>query len=355
MYSDIDSITALTLAPPGKALVARGGFNVNGRWPFGSGCQNASWLIGHFAIFDGDAPRLDSNGLPETRLGFLPAEESEIVDTWTTTGLRGTGSHDWMVKDRFIPEAHTFNLAAPTIYRAGPLYALPNLIIYKVCAVALGIARGALFDFASMASYKAPTFNSSSAKATLRDEVLVQHAVARAEALVSAARAFVFEAFGDMWETLVSGNLPSLNQRARARLAMVHASTECTEAVGLLFKASGGSSVYAGNALNRRLRDIQTANQSTAVSLKTWEIMGTRAAWARAKLRFTVLTNWHWHASLDRRRGNDTAPVYLLTICRGEKTEDSVCRSNAGQRPKAVQSSDAALSAEERNLMGVPR
>ena len=258
MYADIDSVTAVTFAPPGKAVKTRDGFTVNGRWPFASGCQHATWFIGHFAIFDGDAPRLQANGLPETRFGFLSAEECEIIDTWTTNGLRGSGSHDWTVKDRFIPEARTFNLAAPTLYRKGPLYTLPNLLLYKAAAVVLGIARGAVDDFMALASSKPLTFKSPSAsKAMLRDETYAQCTVAQAEAMVSSARGFVFEAVGDMWNTLLTGDLPSLKQRARARLAMVHASTTCTQAVELLYKTNGGASVYAGNTFDRRLRDIQ--------------------------------------------------------------------------------------------------
>jgi alkylation response protein AidB-like acyl-CoA dehydrogenase len=275
MYPDLDAVTAITFAPPGKAVKTKDGFIVNGRWPFGSGCQHATWLIGHFIIFDGDSPRLQPNGLPETRFGFVPAEEGEIIDTWTTNGLRGSGSHDWTVKDRFIPEERTFNFAAPTIYRQGPLYALPNLLIYKVSAVGLGIARGAIDEFVALASNKPLTFKSpSAAKAMLRDETYVQCAVAQAEAVVSSARGFVFEAFGDLWNTLATGDPPSLKQRARGRLAMVHASAACLQVVELLYKANGGSSVYAGNAFDRRLRDMQTANQHTVVSLKTWEVTG---------------------------------------------------------------------------------
>jgi alkylation response protein AidB-like acyl-CoA dehydrogenase len=275
MYADLDSVTAITFAPPGKAVKTKGGFIVNGRWPFGSGCQHATWLVGHFVVFDGDSPRLQPNGLPETRFGFVPAAEGEIIDTWTTNGLRGSGSHDWMVKDRFIPEERTFNLAAPTLYRQRPLYALPNLLLYKTCAVALGIARGAIDDFVALASNKPMTFKSPSAsKAMLRDETYVQCTVAQAEASVSSARAFVFEAFGDLWNALLTGDPPSLKQRARGRLAMVHASAACLQAVELLYKANGGSSVYAGNAFDRRLRDMQTANQHTVVSLKTWEVAG---------------------------------------------------------------------------------
>jgi indole-3-acetate monooxygenase len=275
MYPDIDSVTAITFAPPGKAVKTRGGFTVNGRWPYGSGCQHATWLIGHFMIFDGDSPRLQPNGLPETRFGFVPAAEGEIIDTWTTNGLRGSGSHDWTVKDRFIPEERTFNLAAPTMYREGPLYTLPNLLLYKVSAVGLGIARGAIDDFVALASNKPLTFKSPSAtKAMLRDETYAQYAVAQAEAAVSSARGFVFEAFGDLWNTLAAGDPPSLKQRARGRLAMVHASAACLQAVELLYKANGGSSVYAGDAFDRRLRDMQTANQHAVMSLKTWEVAG---------------------------------------------------------------------------------
>lgn len=276
MYRDLDAVTAITFAPPGKAVRTKGGYIASGRWPFGSGCQHASWLIGHFLIFDGAAPRLMPNGLPETRFGFLPAEECEILDTWNTNGLRGSGSHDWTVKDRFIPEERTFNLAAPTLYRQGPLYALPNLLIYKVSGVALGIARGAIEDFIELASHKALTFKSPTAgkAGTLRDEPYAQGAVAQAEALVSSARGFVFEAFGDLWDTMANGDPPSPRQRARGRLAMVHASASCLQAVELLYKANGGSSVYAGNAFDRRLRDMQTANQHTVVSLKTWEVTG---------------------------------------------------------------------------------
>ena len=275
MYTDVDAVTAITFAPPGKAVKTRDGFTVNGRWPFASGCQHASWFIGLFAIFDGDSPRLQPGGIPETRFGFIPAEECEIIDTWTTNGLRGSGSHDWTVKDRFIPEVRTLNLAAPILYRTGPLYTLPNLMLYKAPAIVLGIARGAIDDFVALATSKALTFKSASAgKATLRDEAYAQSALAQAEAMVSAARGFVFEAIGDLWNTLLTGDFPSLKQRARGRLAMVHASIACTQAVELLYKASGGSSVYTGHALDRRLRDIQTANQHAVVSLKTWEVAG---------------------------------------------------------------------------------
>jgi alkylation response protein AidB-like acyl-CoA dehydrogenase len=275
MYQDLDSPTAVTFSPPGKAVKMKDGFRVSGRWPFASGCQHATWMIGHFALFDGDSPIAQPNGMPETRFGFLPPQECEIHDTWYTTGLRGSGSHDWSVQDRFIPEERTLNLQNPTLYRDGPLYILPNFLIYKVVAVALGIARGAIDEFTALAAGKPITFSTPGAKKPmLRDEAFAQSAISRAEALVSSARAFVFESIGEMWSTMVGGSLPSHKQRARGRLAMAHTNSACTQAVELLYKANGGASVYSLNAFDRRLRDIQTTNQHTVVSLKTWEVMG---------------------------------------------------------------------------------
>jgi hypothetical protein len=82
------------------------------------------------------------------------------------------------------------------------------------------------------------------------------------------------DALGDMWNTLLSGSQPSLKQRARGRLMCAHVNAACTQAVEMLYKANGGASVYTRSPFDRRLRDIQTTNQHTVVSLKTWEVAG---------------------------------------------------------------------------------
>lgn len=275
MYPDVNCSTAITFTVTGKAIREKNGFRVSGRWPFGSGCRHATWLIGHFAVFEGDSPVMQPNGMPETRFGFLPPGECEIIDTWYSHGLRGSGSHDWSVQDRFIPEERTVNLQNPKLYREGPLHLLPNLLLYKVAAVPLGVARAVIDDFTAMAIAKPLTFAApGTGKLTLRDESYAQLALAQAEALVSSARGFMFESIGEMWDTLARGGVPSLKQRARGRLAMANAGSSCTQAVELLYKANGGASVYTRNSFDRRLRDIQTINQHTTVSLKTWEVAG---------------------------------------------------------------------------------
>ena len=96
----------------------------------------------------------------------------------------------------------------------------------------------------------------------------------RAESLVGAARSYVYEQMAETWETLLAGKRLSLEQRARYRLAGIHAHEACAEAVDLLYKANGGSSVYAGGALERCFRDAHTANQHTLNNLKVYETAG---------------------------------------------------------------------------------
>jgi indole-3-acetate monooxygenase len=108
----------------------------------------------------------------------------------------------------------------------------------------------------------------------LREEVFVQESVARAETLLGAARAYLFEVIGDLWTTLVEERKPSPIQQARFITAYTHVVGECVEVVQLVYKASGGNAVYQTGALDRCLRDVLTMNQHLIGSLRTYEMAG---------------------------------------------------------------------------------
>ena len=102
MYPDLQSGTAATATPTGQALRVTGGYRVSGRFPFASGCRHCEWVwVGCVVMADG-TPVMDANGVPETRQCVLRLSQCEILDTWYTTGLRGTGSNDLLVKDVFV-------------------------------------------------------------------------------------------------------------------------------------------------------------------------------------------------------------------------------------------------------------
>ena len=91
----------------GTAEPVEGGYRVSGRWTFGSGCHEAKWMLGSFQILDDGQPRRREDGGMFWRGVFPRAEVEVIPGSWDVTGLRGTGSFDWTVKDFFLPERRT--------------------------------------------------------------------------------------------------------------------------------------------------------------------------------------------------------------------------------------------------------
>src|SRR5439155_17646751 len=123
---DIDSVTAGWVFPGGQLRRTAGGYLLSGKWQFGSGCTHADVMLGGASVYEGTTPVIGPDGLPEVRVAMLPADAYQIVDTWNTTGLAGSGSHDYKVRDAFVPEDQTF--AVGESRRAGPLYSWPGLV-----------------------------------------------------------------------------------------------------------------------------------------------------------------------------------------------------------------------------------
>jgi len=278
MVPDIRVATASALSLTGRAVKTDGGYRVSGRWPFSSGCQHSAWLVGGCMLYDGDRQLFDAGGIPLTRTCFLRPSEVQILDTWYTTGLRGSGSNDFTATDVFVPEERTFCFRTPTFRRTGPLYQFPLGILLKFASVPIGVARGAIDDLLDAAGRR-PTRPYSvgdklSAAKLLRDEPFVQEAVAKAELVAGSARSYLYETTADLWAALVGRTMPSPQLLARWQLAMLNAFDASAQAVHLVFKARGGTAVYAESTLDRRLRDVLTMNQHVVVTLKSYEMAG---------------------------------------------------------------------------------
>src|SRR5215510_1237802 len=194
MYPNLDAVTGSALTLTGRAVRVKGGYRVSGRWPFSSGCQHSAWLVGGCLVYDGDQLRLRPNGVPETRQCYLPAEAVSILDTWYTSGLRGSGSHDFTIDDCFVPEERTFSYQDLKLYRSEPLYRFPFNVALKLAGPALGVARAAIDALieAGQRPVRLTTIGGSPVPPrTLRDEEFVQDAVGRAEAILGAARGYL--------------------------------------------------------------------------------------------------------------------------------------------------------------------
>jgi len=185
------AVVANTPAPSAKAIVVPGGYRVTGRQGFSTGCRHASWVAAHAQIIENGRVRLEGEQ-PETRYFFVPVAEAELLDTWHTRGMRGTGTHHFTVHDVFVPTERTvLSQTAPLIENA-PLYRIPRTLLFASgdAAVALGMARTCLETFGELAGAKTPR----AMPTLLREQPMIQMTVGQAEAALRSGRAFLFEA-----------------------------------------------------------------------------------------------------------------------------------------------------------------
>jgi alkylation response protein AidB-like acyl-CoA dehydrogenase len=274
IYTPSDAVTSGVFAPMGRAARTEGGFKVSGRWSFASGCEHSPWRMGGALVMGAAGPETLPSGTPDVVSMVFRADETTVLDTWNTSGLRGSGSHDLEVKDVFVPTSRSFSLfsGAPLAEHTGALYRLPffGVLAAGVAAVALGIARNALDAVVALAKAKHPL----GGKRGLAHRELVQLQIARAEAKYRAARAFLLEASRDAEAEVETATKGSLATRAVLRLAASHATTEAAAAVDLAYETGGGTSIYAKSPLQRCFRDVHVATQHIMVSPTATTLVG---------------------------------------------------------------------------------
>jgi alkylation response protein AidB-like acyl-CoA dehydrogenase len=259
-----DTICGGAFAPQGKAVVEpAGGYRASGRWGFASGCQHADWLFGQCVVLDGGAPVPGPMpGAPKLRCVVAPASRWQIIDTWQTAGMRGTGSHDIAIESFHADEDWTFDLWFGQPCLAGPHFASAVLqFSMHIGAVALGIAEGALADLVALAGTRKVRLY---AKAELADQPLFQYRLGHAEVDARAARAFLHSCGDAYWAHAKAGTLdPTFFTRVLSTVAWVVESS--TRIVDACYQAGGGSALYDKSPLQRRLRDIHTLTQHASV------------------------------------------------------------------------------------------
>jgi alkylation response protein AidB-like acyl-CoA dehydrogenase len=272
IYSDnADTVVAGGINPTGRAVADDAGYTVAGKWAFGSGIRHADWVYGNCVVYYGERMRVDGTGKPVTRLMLFPVKACEIYDTWHVGGLRGTGSHDFGVKDLFVPAELSVMAFAQKASQPGNLFKFPfSLFAVLIAAVPLGIARGAISALVELAKAKKPTGSSS----LLSERPFAQIGVARAEALLCSGRAFLFEALREMGHEIAASGEAGMKCRAALRLACTQAAINAGQAVDLVFEAGGATSVYTSSSLERCFRDVHVAMQHIAVSSTSLELAG---------------------------------------------------------------------------------
>jgi len=246
----------------GKAVKVEGGYRVSGRWPFASGSPFATWLGGMSVVCDEDgSPIVGANGRPQPLLAIWPADQARLIDTWDGLGLRGTGSGDFEISDLFVPQDQVnAELFGASVYDRA-LFRIKEMPEVGHGAHALGVASAALESFVDAVNTK--PLPGSTRHMAMGHMQAHQIAFARADVLIRAARALLYETVRAAYEDAKAHSELALELRVRLREANIFTVRAAKEAVGLIFEMAGSSAVYRGRPIEQAFRDINTAANHT--------------------------------------------------------------------------------------------
>jgi alkylation response protein AidB-like acyl-CoA dehydrogenase len=255
-------------APRGQGIAGNGGFEVTGDYSFGSGSAYSAFIsAGFIPLYDGQ-PKIEPSGLPEMRVAMLPRERVLFRGNWHVAGLQGTGSFDYGVQQQHVDEGYTFSLFDKEPRTGGDLY---RMGIFPLTAGghagwALGVGRHALDLIRELAPSKMRMGSETSVAGSPR----FQYELARAEAKLRSARAFVFEAFGDLERSVMAGDEASLEQRALVRTSTTYCTEIAAEVADFAYRFAGTDSLRLPSDLQRTWRDIHAGTQHIFVDDKTY-------------------------------------------------------------------------------------
>jgi indole-3-acetate monooxygenase len=261
LFGEPGTITANSTRPSGRAARAEDGYRISGRWALVSGCELAEHLLLRCIV----APAAEQPGAgpPELIMAFVPKQSCRIVDTWHVGGLRGTGSHDVIVDDAFVPARRCISFTQPSRLEA-PLYRMPFAATMAAgCAsICLGIAQAALRALLDLALTKPQ----ADFVPRLRDRPAVQAEIARLVSQQAAARLLLRSAVETAWQACRASRPVTLEERAAIFGAARHASVAAKDLVRRAYDSAGASALYVSCPIERAHRDIHAVTQHIILS-----------------------------------------------------------------------------------------
>ncbi len=280
IFDDWDALVCSGLGPPngpnpGRTARREGdGWRLSYQGSFASGCHNATW---NFVMSPVVIDEATEEGAENSFM--VPKGEFEVVDTWDTAGMRGSGSHDVRMDGTYVPPEHLLPARplAPSEQWDNPTFRNPCHAVYNKSAVALGVCKGAIESFTDLAMNKVPWGLATA----LKDMPQVHYRIGEAMATYMAARTFVLDT-QDALEANLGPKKPSEGGRLEpdwdvfwpAYLACAHSAQAVRHVVGIINNTAGTTGSRMESPLERHLRDAQQSATHALISWRHYEDLG---------------------------------------------------------------------------------
>ena len=260
IFGDSSRLFAGSTRPTGQAVPTAGGFRLSGRWSLVSGCELADYLHLISLVHEDGVPRMRAPGQPDLRVLLVPKGRYEILDTWHVGGLRGSGSHDVVMHDVFVPAEDSFS-PSPPVASTSQLAQIPIIPVMTagIAAQFLGMARAAIAVTLEILRNKV----SVDPGASIRERPSVLADLASYNAAVAAARSHLHTSMASVWD-IARDTVPTVQDRATLYGASLHAAAIARACVTAMHAAAGTPALYIDCPLERSIRDLRTMEQHIA-------------------------------------------------------------------------------------------
>lgn len=265
IFGDPQGLHASSTRPSGRAVVEGDGFRVKGRWALVSGCEIADWLALRCGVEENGQPRMLAPQVPEVRMMWVRRADAQVLDTWRTGGLRGTGSHDVVLDEVRVPRAHSCSpLDGSTLADALGRVPIVSNLAAGYGAQLLGLGQACIDAVVAMTASKQVVDPGPA----LGDRPAVLAAIAEHRVRLAAARGYLQAKVAEQWAAAERGTA-SLEQIAAVFGAAHHAMAAGRAAVSAGYSLGGATSLYTSSPLERAHRDMH-AMAAHVISQPMW-------------------------------------------------------------------------------------
>ena len=260
---DPSVLVSSSYAPVGKVKVVDGGFRLSGRWSFSSGSEHCKWAFLGAVVPTPEAPFDMAN----YRTFLVPIEDYQIVHNWDVVGLQGTGSHDIVVEDAFVPEHRThksmdgFRCDNPgNVVNDAPLYRMPFMQVFvrAVCTATLGACQGALDAFVDVAKTR------QVGPKKMKDDPFARVLAAEVKAEIEEMKLTMIRNFDAMMDCCRAGDSIPIEDRVRYRYDSAVVADRCLALSSKMLKAAGSGGIRLDSELLSYHLDILASQAHVA-------------------------------------------------------------------------------------------
>ena len=261
---DDSTLISSSYMPVGKVERVEGGYRLSGHWGFSSGSKHCNW-----AFLGAMIPPVKAGEAPDYRTFLVPRSDYDIVDNWNVSGLEGTGSHDIVVQDAFVPEYRThrsidgFECNSPgNEVNEHYIFRLPfgQIFVRAVSSSSIGCLKGVVDSYIAVNKDRVG-LNDGNKIATDPD---AQMALAEAVAVVDECQTIMLRNFDSMVAAAQSGSQLAIEDRIKMRFDAAMVARKCTDAINRMFISCGAQGIFRDHPLNRAWLDINAGRTHVA-------------------------------------------------------------------------------------------